>query len=104
MNDLHVGQRETGRTSRMLAAAREAERQGWAVYVIAASDVERKRIRGLLPVDTTIKVETPSSPGNFEWHTLTLRAAHPNTKVFVDHHAIESQFDAVLQELHRYDA
>jgi hypothetical protein len=34
---------------------------------------------------------------------MTLRGAHPNCIVLVDHFAIERRYAAVLEMMHRYD-
>jgi hypothetical protein len=101
--------RQTGRTTRMLARAKQLAASGRAVYIIAANYAEAQRLVAALGGDRPsvsiggIKVETPETCGNFDWLTLTLRGSHQNCVVLVDHHAIESRFAAVLQELHAYD-
>lgn len=97
-------QRQSGRTTRMLAEAGRLAKDGRAVYVIAANEVERRRLQSMLPNDSPVKVETGSSPGNFDWDQLALRGAHPNCEVLVDHYAIEMRYSRILNELHRYDA
>ncbi len=97
--------RQTGRTTRLLARAVQLSTDGRAVYIIAANHAEVVRLRSLLGDDDHgIKIETPESPGNVNWSTLTLRGAHPNCVVLVDHYAIESRFSAVLEMLHAFDA
>ena len=95
--------RQTGRTARMLIAAKEFDIAGVPVYIIVANRSEAERIRRLLPKDTGIKVKTPESCGNFNWETMCLRGTHSDCRVLVDHLAIELRFRAILQELHRYD-
>lgn len=95
--------RATGRTTRMLDHAKRLEAQGRAVYVIAAHAQHAKMLQQLLPSETSIKVETPDSCGNFDWFTLSLRGAHPRCAVLVDHFAIESKFARMLQMLTAYD-
>ena len=98
--------RATGRTTRMLADAKSKATEGRAVYVIAANEAERRRMQQALGQDAPslgIKVETPGSLGNFDWRSMRLKGAHPNCVVLVDHFAIEQQFAAVLEMLHRYD-
>lgn len=100
--------RQTGRTTRMVNAAIKAAQAGRAVYIVAATDHERKYIECIIErlgfdrYRLGIKVEHPA-PHNLEWKIMKLRGAHPNCEVFVDHHAIEVQFRQVLNELHRYD-
>ncbi len=102
--DILRKKRMTGRTTRMLKYAQDLETQGRAVYVIAANWTEAQRLRDLLPKETTIKVETPESPGNFDWATMRFHGAHPNCRVLVDPWTIECRYDVMLEELHRYDA
>jgi hypothetical protein len=98
--------RNTGRTHRMPEAAKAEARIGRAVYVVAATTASACYLRQRLGqdgADLCIKVETPEQLGSFDWHTLSLRGAHPRCKVFVDHYAIEAHFAQLLEELHRYD-
>jgi hypothetical protein len=104
MKDLH----RTGRTTRLLIDAVSYANKGEAVYVIAANSAERNRLLRLLwdMVDDQlclgIKVETPSSV-DLDWDSFTLRGAHPNCRVLVDHFTIEHWFSTLLSQLHRYD-
>lgn len=95
--------RATGRTTRMLSHAQELQQEGRAVYVIAANAQHAAQLKSLLPKDTTISVDTPETASNFDWFTLTLRRAHPNCVVLVDHFAIESRFAPMLKMLTAYD-
>lgn len=95
--------RRTGRTSRMLERAIQLANAGRAVYVIAANTREKLRLSEMLSTDTSIKVETPESCGNFDWRTLSLTGAHPNCVVLVDHFAIEINFNRLLEEWSAYD-
>lgn len=95
--------RKSGRTTRMLVEAERLASDGRAVYVIAANMAEVSRLQSLLRSDSGVKVETCDSPGNFDWDTLSLKGAHPNCVVLVDHYAIECRFRRILDELHRYD-
>jgi len=96
--------RGTGRTTRMIEHAKRLQAEGRAVYVIAANADHARMLRGMLPDDTTISVDTPESCGNFHWPTMMLRGAHPNCAVLVDHYAIESRFAPMLAMLTAYDA
>ncbi len=89
----------------MLADAKAKATEGRAVYVIAANEAERRRMQQLVQdaPNLGIKFETPASLGKFDWRSLRLSGAHPNCVVLVDHFAIEQQFAAVLEMLHRYD-
>jgi hypothetical protein len=102
--------RQTGRTTRMLEHARKLANDGKAVYVIASSEHHARQLSlaiggdGRIGVDIRgIKIETPTSCGNFDWETLSLRGAHPNCVVLVDHHTIEMQFAHILEAMHAYD-
>lgn len=96
--------RRCGRTTRMIAAAKEAAKAGRAVYILAANETERCRLEQLIGEDSPgIKVETAASLRNVEWESMTLRGAHPNCLLMSDHYAIESRFRKMLEELHRYD-
>lgn len=96
--------RQTGRTTRMLAEAVTLAKAGRAVYVVVANEREVERIESLLPDNLGIQVETEYSLGNLDWESLRLVGAHPNCVVLVDHYAIESKFRQALAMLQRYDA
>jgi hypothetical protein len=100
----------------MLQHAIALDQDGRAVYVIAANkesawmifEMLRALYGGAIALESSmqvggIKIETPSSPGNFDWELMRLRGAHPNCVTLVDHHAIESRFNRVLAMLHAYD-
>lgn len=102
--------RQTGRTTRMLEHAKQLAAQGKAVYVIAANKQHADQLAVALggermgvDIGDGIKVETPESCSNFDWHTMSLRGAHPNCVVLVDHFAIERRFSRILEALHAYD-
>lgn len=95
--------RRTGKTARMLAEAQRLASEGRDVYVIAATRAEVGRLQAKLPEDTSVKVETPGSPGNFDWHSLRLLGAHRNCDVLVDHHAIEMYWRPLLEMWQRFD-
>ena len=98
--------RRTGRTSRMLERARQLARDGRAVYVVAASQHHARQIKQMLGSDEGggIKVESADGLRNsLDWEGLTLRGAHPNCVVLVDHYAIESRYSAIIEEWLRYD-
>lgn len=94
----------------MLEEAKKLSKQGRAVYVITANKQEQKRIAKMLGNENPynnefgIKIETPETPGNFDWRTLSLIGAFPNCVVLVDHFAIELHIgELLLNELHRFD-
>jgi hypothetical protein len=109
LNDPFFRRRQTGRTSRMIAHAFELSEQGRAVYIIAANTRHAKDLQARVSlygirVTHGIKIETPESVrSTFDWQALTLIGAHPNCVVLVDHYAIESHFEHVLQMWTRYD-
>lgn len=101
---INLTSRRTGRTTRMLDHAKQLSREGRAVYIIAASEREVKRLREMLgPGYPDIKIETSGSLPNFDWEFLTLRGAHPNCRVLIDHYAIEVRYARMLEMLHYYD-
>jgi len=102
--------RGTGRTTRMLEEAIKQAEAGRAVYVVGAKanhvwalEEAVKDICGKSASSLGIKFETAHTVGNFDWKTLTLRGAHPNCVVLVDHYAIEAEFARMLEMLHRFD-
>lgn len=102
MDDL----RRTGRTKRMLSEARKLAEQGKAVYVVAATEQHALQLEFEAGEEATklgIKFETIGSLRNLDFETLTLRGAHPNCVVLVDHYAIECRFSRVLEMLHKFD-
>ena len=103
MNKYLESLRQTGRTTRMIEHARKLNSQGRAVYILAANEMERNRIKDLVGKGTGIKVESTHLFPSWNWESLTLRAAHPNCVVLVDHFAIESKFSRILDMLHAYD-
>lgn len=78
-----------------------------AVYVVADNERDRRRLEIECfkegEPNLGIKFETPDSLPNLDWRTLTLRGAHPNCVVLIDHHAIEDRFAAVIAMMHRFD-
>ena len=86
--------RRTGRTTRMMQKAIELAKAGRAVYVMFLTQCEIDSVKSQFNIkpELGIKLETPSSLPNFDWETLTLKGAHPNCIVLVDHHVIESKW------------
>ena len=89
----------------MIEHARQLSKQGRAVYIIAINVNQAAYIQGDLGPEKPhgIKVETSGSFRNFDWESMTLRGAHPNSVVLVDHAAIEQKYARLLKELHAYD-
>lgn len=99
--------RGTGRTTRLLAEATKLAEQGSAVYVVTATTQHARQLEVAAGEDAAklgIKFESMGALSNLDWETLTLRGAHQNCEVLVDHYAIECQFRSVLEMLHRFDA
>lgn len=98
--------RGTGRTTRMVHAAMEKAREGRAVYVICASaaqaSVFMQRYPGALRLG--VKFETWASIGSFDTEDWRAPGAHRNCVFLADHHAIETRYARLLDELHAYDA
>ena len=88
----------------MLETAKKLSAEKRAVYVIADNMHDAQRLQIELGTDDrNIKIETPETVNNFDWETMTLRGAHPNCVVLVDHHAIEDRFGPMLKMLHAFD-
>jgi hypothetical protein len=90
----------------MLEDAMEQARSGRAVYVVAATQAHSHTLEkagGKEAHDLGIKFETAHSMGDFDWRTMSLAGAHKNCIVLADHYAIETEFSAMLEMLHRYD-
>ena len=100
---IHVNSRRTGRTYRMLEEAKRLSRMGFAVYVVAAYEVQAVHFKDKLKDYPAIRVETFSTLDNLDHTTLRLRGAWPNCRVLVDHYAIEREYAGILEELVRYD-
>lgn len=103
MNRISLNAKRTGRTSRMLAHAQELANQGKAVYVVASTKAHASDLQERLGPGSRVKVEVAHMHGNFDWERMRLLGAHPNVTVLADHFAIERQFAAMLEMLHRYD-
>lgn len=90
----------------MLEDAIEQARNGRAVYVVAATKAHARMLEdmgGKVAHELGIKFETAQTLGNLDWRTMRVAGAHPNCVVLADHCAIESEFAAMLEMLHRYD-
>lgn len=99
-----------GRTTRLLEDAIRLAKEGRAVYIVAANN---DHILTLLDMfddlselsaqELGVKFETASSLSTFDLFEMRLKNAHSNCVVLVDHFAIETRFQKVLEMLHRYD-
>ena len=98
--------RQTGRTTRMVEEAIDLANKGRAVYILADNYNHAENIRELFGEDPEtygIKIETEGDLGNFDWQTLSLRGAHKNCIVLIDHYTIENKFSRIIEALHKYD-
>lgn len=95
----------TGRTTRMMNEARRLAEAGRAVYVVMASEGERlamaKAHADLKALG--VSFESIGMLSNLDLGTMTLRGAHPNCAVLVDHHALEQRYRAAIDMIHRFD-
>lgn len=92
--------RQTGRSTRTVERAVQLASQGRAVYIVTAPP---QAVMTMRQVDELwahhgrrgvhgIKVETPESLGEgFNWDTLRIHNAHPNSEFLVDHFIIEKR-------------
>ena len=95
---------QTGRTTRMLAHARSLRDQGRAVYVLVHSK-QYGDMLALAQENKGLRFETFDSlgPSGLDERRMTLRAAHPNCVLLVDHHAVEARYAAALRRMCEYD-
>lgn len=103
--------RQTGRTTRMVEQALELAQRGHAVYLLIPRamhphwwrricDVWADRNGGLR--GHGIQLEAPDSPAfsfDFDWQSLRIRHAHPNTVVLVDHAFVEQRIERLQREI-----
>lgn len=96
----------TGRTTRMLEHAIWLAGQGRAVYIAAESSAFAKKLeqqrRDKAAWSTSIKIE-PYFDMDINWETMTLRGAHKNCVLLIDHFVIERKFFRMLQMQEQYD-
>jgi hypothetical protein len=99
-----TGKGRTGRTTRMLEHAVQLSKEGKAVYVVAANELDALRLeREVGPLVRGVKFESADAFPELDWRTMTLPRAWPNVVVLVDHYAIEQRIGAALQMMTRYD-
>ncbi len=98
--------RRSGRTTRMLAAAMVAAREGLHVYLLFATPAQAQpfaqAIREAVP---GARVEVLSQHDRrIEWAIRPyFRDLEGGSEVFIDHHLLEVVYAHVLQRFHRYD-
>ena len=102
---MNEANRRTGRTTRMINYGIKLADAGRAVYLMFHSEAEA-RVHRSNTDDERLKFETEVSLGNFCWDTMTLRGAHPNCVVLVDHFIFEVRlrgYEKFLHGAHRWD-
>ncbi|WP_151765773.1 hypothetical protein [Acinetobacter colistiniresistens] len=110
---IEENKRQTGRTARMLVDAINAAMEGRAVYVLCpreailyTKDIAAKICKAhKIQMPETIKFESLQSIGehNINWKDKKLMRAHPNCKLFIDHHIYTQLFGHILDGYHEYD-
>ena len=95
--------RATGRTTRMAEEAKRAAKAGKRVLVLAGNKTQVQRIRHLIGDDRLgIKVRMFSTC-DFDWRRFEYIGMRDDVEILMDHHCIESRFQRLLREYHRYD-
>ena len=97
--------RTSGRTTRMVAAAKEESEKGRPVYVVFASEGQRRFWADVLR-DTHVKAETVQTVGAIDWDNLRGSRAHRNCVFFFDHYVLLNrlgQITHLLREMYRWD-
>ncbi len=95
--------RATGRTTRMVEEAKRAAKAGKRVMILVGNAVETTRIRTLIGRGRLgIKVRL-FSDCNFDWRRFEHIGMRDDVEILMDHHCIESRFQRLLREYHRYD-
>lgn len=107
--------RQTGRTTRMLKKALEADQAGKAVYVLCLKEAIPYTKNLLLEIVNddslghklfnNIKFESLSSIGerNIDWKNKRIYGAHSNCQLFIDHAVYSEMFSHVLNDYCEYD-
>lgn len=97
--------KRTGRTTRMLEEAKRLAEAGRAVYVVFYCTGEAAKMQREHPEfrELGIKFESPASVQPFDWKQMRTRGSHPNCVFLVDHYTIETEFELMLDALHRFD-
>ncbi len=101
-----MSKRQTGRTTRMLAAAMDAARAGRAVYVVGADANHARALLDMCPPEARslgVKFESARRLPELDMRTGEMRGAHPNCLVFIDHYAVETRVAWALNEMTRFD-
>lgn len=84
---LYSGEKCTGRTTRMLEEARALAHEGYAVYVLCATQNHAKMLKDVYPdLDALgVKFENGHEIPQFDPFTGKLERSWPSVKVLVDH-------------------
>ena len=99
-----ISRERSGRTARMIEVAKRLNEERAAVYIICLTRQHANEIvKKIGPGHKGIKVETLTTMRTFDMQSMTLKGAHPNCVVLVDHHAIESSYSMMLEMFHRFD-
>lgn len=115
MNYISFHARQSGRTTRMLEEAilsHQVDRR--AVYILSPDENIKQETKRLamrlchqkgIELPSSIKFETVESLGfnNIDWKEKKLHNAHPNCKLFIDHHVYAKYFDFAIEGFHKYD-
>ena len=115
MSFIQFYSRGSGRTSRMLEDAINQASKGRAVYILCPNDIRyHQRLAAYIcqqknispDVFNGLKFETIASIGerNINWERREMLGAHPNCKLFIDHHVFAQKFSYILDGFHEYDA
>lgn len=97
--------RQTGRTNRMIAAARKAATEGRIVYILADNMQDANRIKLMVHDIPQIQVGTPNTLdmfGRLDWNNMRV-IGYPNKILMVDHHTIEDRYGKLLEMWQRWD-
>lgn len=107
---LDTGKHQSGRTTRMLAAAAKAIKEGKRVIVIAADtkqivllDAQMRREHGIRTAEYKC---TTAESCHFDWRERRCFADGLTYTYFIDHYAIECFFNRYIPlyyEMHKYD-
>jgi PIN domain nuclease of toxin-antitoxin system len=90
--------RGTGRTTRLIAKAKQLMKEGKTVIVVVAT----KQHVDELAIKHNIKALHCSHP-DFDWTQMRLRGISTPSIYLIDHHAIEKKFSILVHKLREFD-
>lgn len=97
--------RQTGRTSRMISQAVALMCQGREVVILAHHEVFardlRQRVDAALVAGGARSIKVQVMPERFNWRTMRVEGANPNSVFLVDHMAIEIQVEDIDKQILR---